>query len=345
MGKPPKGLKYVKFVQSRGKLYAYFNTGKVGKTGKVIFAPMPDFTDPTFWQSYAGHMKVRAVKDNPGYTVRKLVTEYQDSKDFADKSASTKKTYAKYLRRIIKELGKFPVDDLQRADIRTVLDDMEDNPGAHNLILSVLSTMFRWARERDKTEADPTKDIRKLPVGTWEPWPDHVLEAGLTTENNRIRLLVHVLFFTGLRISDALKLRWSNIKGDFISVVPTKTVRFHKSLKIKIAQELADELAQTPHKGMTIICKDDGTPLGYALALRQLKAFTEEMGYTTVPHGLRKNAVNALLEAGCTVPEVSAITGQSFNVVEQYAKRMNRGAMSEAAVVKLESRRKSNGPK
>lgn len=122
-------------------------------------------------------------------------------------------------------------------------------------------------------------------------------------------------------------------------VIPTKTVRFHKTLAIKIAQELADELATTPRKGMTIIAQGNGRPVGYAIMLRDLKAFTEEMGVDRVPHGLRKNAVNSLLEAGCTVPEVAAITGQSFNVVEQYAKRMNRGVMSESGVTKLDSRR------
>lgn len=43
------------------------------------------------------------------------------------------------------------------------------------------------------------------------------------------------------------------------------------------------------------------------------------LGIKTVPHGLRKNAVNALLEAGCTIAEVSAITGQTHQVVEHYA--------------------------
>jgi len=341
MVKRPKDIPHVKFVTAKGKLYAYFNTGKKNGKGKPILARLPDMSDPSFWQTYAGHMKGRASTGS-AYTVRKLVTDYEDSADFARKSASTHKTYSKYLRRIVKELGDFPIDDVNRADVRKFLKPMQDTPGAFNLTLSVIGTLYRWAREHDRIDADPTKDIKKLDIGTHEPWPDHVLEAALTSENDRIRLLVHILFFTGLRISDALKLRWSNVKGDFIHVIPTKTVRFHKKLEIKIAQELADELAQTPRRGMTIITKGNGTPLGYALALRELKAFTADLGHETVPHGLRKNAVNALLEAGVTVPEVSAITGQSFNVVEQYAKRMKRGAMSEAAVVKLDARRKRN---
>jgi len=340
MVKPPKDLPHVKFVKSKGRIYAYFNTGKKNGKGKPIMARLPDLSDPSFWPSYAGHMKGRAAGNAQAYTVAKLVTEYEDSADFARKALTTQRTYTKYLRRIVKELGDFPVHDVQRADVRTALKPAIETPGAFNLMLSVIGTVFQWARTHDKTEADPTKDIKKMDIGTREPWPEHVLEAALTSDDDRTRLAVHILYFTGLRISDALKLRWSNIQNGFVNVIPTKTVRFHKTLKIKIAQELADELAQTPRRGMTILSQANGKPIGYAIMLRDLKEFVADFGIDVVPHGLRKNAVNSLLEAGCTVPEVSAITGQSFNVVEQYAKRMNRGAMSESAVVKLEARRR-----
>lgn len=60
-----------------------------------------------------------------------------------------------------------------------------------------------------------------------------------------------------------------------------------------------------------------------------------------VPHGLRKNAVIALLEAGCTVAEVAAITGQSYAVVEHYAARVNTERLGSAAILKLDARRRN----
>ena len=41
-------------------------------------------------------------------------------------------------------------------------------------------------------------------------------------------------------------------------------------------------------------------------------------------HGLRKSAVVFLLEAGCSDAETAAITGQSRDVVEHYAKQVNQ---------------------
>ena len=56
-----------------------------------------------------------------------------------------------------------------------------------------------------------------------------------------------------------------------------------------------------------------------------------------VPHGLRKNAVCALLEAGCTVNEVSSITGQTAQIVEHYAREVNQLKLAEEAIRKWEA--------
>ena len=75
---------------------------------------------------------------------------------------------------------------------------------------------------------------------------------------------------------------------------------------------------------------------------KRLQAFTAALGIKTVPHGLRKNAVNALLEAGCTIAEVSAITGQTHQVVEHYAAKVNRRKLGKSAIVKFEAARRGN---
>ena len=44
-----------------------------------------------------------------------------------------------------------------------------------------------------------------------------------------------------------------------------------------------------------------------------------------------------LLEAGCTTAEVAAITGQSFDMVEHYAKQVNQKKLAAAAILKWEN--------
>jgi hypothetical protein len=54
-------------------------------------------------------------------------------------------------------------------------------------------------------------------------------------------------------------------------------------------------------------------------------------------HRLRKSAVVMLLEEGCTDAEVSAITGQSREMVEHYALQVNQKKLAAAAIPKWEA--------
>ncbi|RDD63614.1 hypothetical protein [Ferruginivarius sediminum] len=52
-------------------------------------------------------------------------------------------------------------------------------------------------------------------------------------------------------------------------------------------------------------------------------------------HGLRKNAVNRLLEAGCATAQVAAVTGQTLQMVEHYAAQVNQARLADEAIRKL----------
>jgi hypothetical protein len=54
-------------------------------------------------------------------------------------------------------------------------------------------------------------------------------------------------------------------------------------------------------------------------------------------HGLRKNAVIALLEAGCTEAEVSAIVGMSEQMVRHYSQEISARRLAINAMKKLEA--------
>jgi integrase len=54
-------------------------------------------------------------------------------------------------------------------------------------------------------------------------------------------------------------------------------------------------------------------------------------------HGLRKSAVVTLLEAGCTTAMVQAITGQSIQMVEHYARGVNQAKLADAAILAWEA--------
>lgn len=334
MRRKPK-LKYVKFQFTKGNLYAYFNTGKKNN-GKLIWAKLPPYDSVGFFDSYAKMLGHRNRKnEDAAFTVKDLIHRYEASDEFKVLKPNSKRSYRSIFDKVITHFGNFPLDDVTPSRIREVLKVMPGN-GTRNLLLSVIGVLYRTARIDELTQADPTKDIPRYKMGEHEPWPQELLDVALTCDDDRVRLAVHLLYYTGQRIGDVCKMRWTKIRGNRISVRQEKT---DKLLSIFLHSDLAAEMARMPKEGMTIIAGQNGKPLAVRTLRENIQDFASELGYKIVPHGLRKNAVISLLEVECTIAQVSAVTGQSMQMVEHYAKRVNQEALGDAAILKLERSR------
>lgn len=324
--------KYVKCTTAKGRKYYYFDTGKRVE-GKRVYSPLPDLRAGNFGSVYAALMGHR----NRGHQaelvrIPKLIDLYERSPGFRGLSDASKKLYSIYLRRLEKLLPTAPVSGIARSHITRLIDGMADTPGAANAFLASTSALFAWAKNRGYVAANPCDDIKPIKLGEHQPWPDPILAAALRSDDATVRLLTHVLYYTALRLSDAVALRWSDISGNRLTARHTKNDRV---LSIPLHEDLKAELATRPRDGL-LICTKDGRPITSAAARFQLQKFTDTFGVHCVPHGLRKNAVIALLDAGCSMAETSAISGQSLQMVEKYAKARNQSKLADAAILRWE---------
>jgi integrase len=133
-------------------------------------------------------------------------------------------------------------------------------------------------------------------------------------------------------------MRWSSINaGGLLTVKQGKT---GKSLLIPIHRDLKVILDTIPKRAVTILTNTDGRPwkTGFTAAWNKNKPGCVKAA-GLVFHGLRKSAVVTLLEAGCTDGEVAAITGQSRQMVEHYAKTVNQEKMAKSAMTRWEGSR------
>lgn len=343
MARPHKlpRLEHVKYVHARGKVYAYFNTGKKTKVGKPVYTRMPNPAEIGFYDSYAALKAARTKRTSTVYTVADLVAEFEVALEKrADLAENSKTIYRKTASRVVEFLGKVPANDLQPSDVQLILDNEMPGAGSYNMFSAVVGLIYKWGRQRGKTDLNPTKDIEKVKGGEHEPWPEPVLQAGLAAKDDVVRLAIHLLYYTGQRISDVVRMRWGDIHDGEIFVTQKKT---GKEVSPPLTRALSAELERTPKRGITILVKSNGKPYTEAGIRAALKSFTRDLGKECIPHGLRKNAVIALLEAGCTVAEVSAITGQTFGIVEQYASKVNRRRLGKAAILKFD--RSENEPR
>jgi integrase len=134
-------------------------------------------------------------------------------------------------------------------------------------------------------------------------------------------------------------MRWLDISEHGVSVSQKKT---RKVLDIRLHSALLKELARYPRSFDTILTTKNGQPMPPDNLRYALQAFAAKHGFKIVPHGLRKNAVNALIEAGCTVAQTAAVSGQSLQMVEHYAKKRNQTALGSAAILQWERGQNAN---
>jgi len=147
-----------------------------------------------------------------------------------------------------------------------------------------------------------------------------------------------LLLYTGQRRSDVVKMRWSQFDGDVIEVVQRKTSEY---VPIPCHHRLRSILSVLPRRNDFILTGEQGRPYKAdtltVMVCRQLHAIGIK-GYTV--HGLRKNAAQALAEAGCTISEIMAITGhRSPAMAMHYAKRAEKKHLARAAINKREGGR------
>jgi integrase len=327
-------LEHVKTVRSKGHTYLYFDTGET-VNGKPVYKRLPEPSSPDFGTKYATMKAIRTRRSSRAalITVEQLCYAYEKGPRFQNRSRRTQDAYSIYLANIVRRFrdpkkGSWPVTQIERPHIRALLAPL--GPGAQIMQLAVLRNVFSYGRKADKIPSSfaPDKDIEiDHKSSPHKPWPASLVKKAL--QDPSVRLAVGLLYFTGQRIERVCGMKWSDIEDNVIHVPPHKK---QGDLYIPIHSELAKILANYPKSLTTIICNPDGTPLTPAALRPRLQKWTMKHGGKFNPHGLRKNAVDALFEAGCSAAMVSAITGQSLQMLEHYAQGRNNRILGQTGM-------------
>lgn len=327
---PPELPRYVRVKKAKGKTYYYFDTGAKNDVGRPILRRLPDIRSlefgPALVAAQNGRKRRGQVRDV--LTVARLIELYEKSPECRGLAASTRSNYALYMGQIARRLGHAPAADLEPSDVREIRDGMADRPGAANQWIAALGALYKWGRQRGYVSNEPTKDIVRFKKTPHEEWPVWLVERAL--EDSEVRLPVALLYFTAQRIGDVCRMRWNDIRDGVLSVRQEKT---GKSLLIPLHGELTAILGDQPKEAITIL-SNGGKPFTPGALRHRLQGWVERQGVKAVPHGLRKNAINALLECGCSIAEAAAISGQTFAMVEHYARGRDQAKLASAAILR-----------
>lgn len=273
-----------------------------------------------------------------------LAQTYRASAEFTQLAPSTQMDYGKTLDNLlVPALGPERFDCITRSTIKLVRDKvLRQGKAARtaNKVKQVASLLYSWAEDEEllpEGMANPGRALKKLkgkavPI---EIWSAEEVALFLQHADPHLTTAILLALHTGQRAGDVVAMEWSDHLGNMIRVRQNKT---DEPLTIPCHPVLAAHLKQirTRFAG-PILRMADGKPTNanaLASALyRQVKR-TPGMPHRSM-HGLRYAAAGELMQAGCTVHQISAIIGhRTYQMAMKY---LGQRAEAEAAIARLGS--------
>lgn len=196
--------------------------------------------------------------------------------------------------------------------------------------LMLLSNLWKFAMRLD--EFDPgaqTNPFAGIGESTFyqveqehEPWPEEVQDRFTAACDKNLYLAFHLLLWTGQRIGDVVRLKWSQWDGTRLTLIQQKT---KEPVRVKPPKILRDMLNKVERVHDNILTHKWGRPYTRDSLHHRIKEVLISNGdgdYT--PHGLRKNAGIMLAENGGEVPMIMAQLGHRTPKLALYYCRLAR---------------------
>lgn len=298
-----------------------------------------------WWANYAEIHKTfePAKREGPTYgTLAHVAVEYQNGPKWSKLANKTRTTYRTEIDELLSLFGDAQVDQITRSVIVGLRDKVAETKSPRAAIerIKVLRILLGQAYDMDLVDRNHARNIGK-PIGykaePWRHWEDEEISLFLSHAAPRWRRAVNVLLHTGLRVGDAIRVRRSDIKDNVLRWVANKTgtpvvIPLHSQLKFELSLPMEVE-------SVYLLASQKGLPFKLVTSINHgiVREF-KRLGIEKPPpiHGLRKNAVMRLLEAGCEVDDVHAVTGQSREMIAHYGQKYDRERRARAAILKLE---------
>ena len=244
-----------------------------------------------------------------------------------------------WLRRYMRDHGKKP-EDMRLADLENFAATLHEygiSPTSQGRILSGVRAFFRFLRMAGYIEDDPTELLE------WPHLGEHLPEVLSTEEVDRLessidlsdpqgqrnKAIIEVLFSCGLRVSELVNLKLSNLylrekfirvegKGRKERLVPISDTAIHElELWFYDRRQLNIKRGEEDY----VFLNRRGAHLTRTMILIMIKRQALEAGIekTISPHTLRHSFATALLRGGADLRAIQAMLGhEKISTTEIY---------------------------
>lgn len=326
--------RYVKAYKDRhGKLRTYYRRN--GLEQRIDGDPLSEEWHERYRRINAS-FETPERKRRDHNTLAFAIEEYLKSARYEALALNTQKNYRSVIDEMERKFGKHRLQDFSRGAIVKLRDTISKRSKARaDLTVKVLRLVLNTAADLDLIAINPAKGITAPPGFKSTPhrkWTDEEIVLFKENAKPHVRRAMMVLLHTGLRCSDALKLKRDAIKQGKICLTTQKT---DQPVVIPVHPDLADEMAKPLLvESISMISGARGQELKRHGLLAMFHREFARLGVTDRPvtHGLRKNAVVSMIEVGAGEDIIHSITGQSYPTIRKYGEEFDRNKMAMKVV-------------
>lgn len=260
---------------------------------------------------------------------------------FAALKPSTQVVRRRQIKRILAIAGQLQISALRRRHIQADIDSVSPGTASHRL--DTWRQMFRAARRVEWREDDPTRGVElpRYKKKSRQAWTadDVRLYVGRWPIGTPQRTAFELLYWTGARASDVVRMGWPHVKDGWLVWRQEKT---EELVEVPIAAPLAEALKHAARDKLTFLETRRG-------AAKSIKSFTQwfaksarDAGVNKSSHGLRHTLASESASEGLSSKDIAAVTGHvNLEEIDTYTKAANRRKMAARTIAALEKARGS----
>jgi integrase len=288
------------------------------------------------------------VPVQPG-TIPWLVKLYRSDERYTALATKTQRGYDQCIAIIeawSKRAGHPPLTTITRRSVKAFYRSMSATPAQASAVLRVLRLLLAFAVDEGEIERNPAEKMRlKASPPRDQVWTSEQVDMFVQTAADlgraSIGLAVELGDGLGQREGDCIRLGWTQYDDAAIQLRQRKT---GKLISVPAVERLKRALDSAPRKAATIVVSETtGRPYTEDNFTHLFREIADAAGLPSDLQfrDLRRSAVVRLAEAGCSVPEIAAITGHSLRtatqILETYLPRNT--TMARNAIARLEEYR------
>ncbi|MCM3491778.1 tyrosine-type recombinase/integrase [Alkalihalophilus marmarensis] len=213
------------------------------------------------------------------------------------------------------------IEEVKPGDIRAWMALMEEKGlkvRSIKLKVSAIRSFFRYCMEENQLRKNPTLKVQSPKID--DSLPCYLSKTQLVglqelTKNNlRDRAIIEMLYTTGVRISELLNIKLSDIKWEMMQI----WIRKGKGNKERFvlftyegAERLRAYLDQREEKSEYVFANRHGKPLSRCLIEHQFRQYSEKLGFKVTPHIMRHTFAAHLTEKNMDFTYIQELLGHA----------------------------------